>query len=154
MRLFLERWRKKYKKSVKHYFVTELGGNYTERIHLHGIMWTTKEQVKDIQKIWGYGYVHIGIDVSEKTVNYITKYMNKTDEKHKNYKGIILTSPGIGKNYINRQDSKLNKYKENGKTNKQHNQNRHKKQHKDKPQKPMYNPNKEQLQQNKVFLLT
>ena len=34
------------------------------------------------------------------------------------------------------------------------NQNRHKKQHKDKPQKPMYNPNKEQLKQNKVFLLT
>ena len=32
--------------------------------------------------------------------------------------------------------------------NKQHNQNRHKKQHKDKPQKPIYNPNKEQLQQN------
>ena len=31
--------------------------------------------------------------------------------------------------------------------NRQHNQNRHKKQHKDKPQKPMYNPNKEQLQE-------
>ena len=34
VRRFLERWRKKYKKSVKHWFVTELGGKFTERIHL------------------------------------------------------------------------------------------------------------------------
>ena len=34
MRLFLERWRKKHKKSVKHWFVTELGREGTERIHM------------------------------------------------------------------------------------------------------------------------
>jgi hypothetical protein len=36
VRRFLERWRKKYKKSVRHWLVTELGHTGTERIHLHG----------------------------------------------------------------------------------------------------------------------
>ena len=39
-RLFLERWRKKHKKSVKHWLVTELGNAGTENMHLHGIIWT------------------------------------------------------------------------------------------------------------------
>ena len=42
MREFLERWRKKYKKSIKHWFTTELGHEGTERIHMHGIIWTDK----------------------------------------------------------------------------------------------------------------
>ena len=35
VRRFLERWRKKYKKSVKHFLITELGHNGTERIHIY-----------------------------------------------------------------------------------------------------------------------
>ena len=38
-RLFLERHRKKYKKSLRHWLITELGNNGTENIHLHGILW-------------------------------------------------------------------------------------------------------------------
>lgn len=115
-RRFLERWRKKYKKSVKHWLVTELGGNGTENIHMHGIIWTN-ESSKTIEKIWKYGYTWIGDKnnggyVSEKTINYVVKYVNKTDQKHKEYNSKILTSAGIGKNYINRADAKLNKYKE------------------------------------------
>ena len=53
-RRFLERWRKKYKKSVKHWLITELGQTNTERIHLHGILFT-KETKEEIQKIWKYG---------------------------------------------------------------------------------------------------
>ena len=49
VRYFLERWRKKRKKSVKHWLVTELGHNGTERIHLHGIIWTAEKN--DIKKI-------------------------------------------------------------------------------------------------------
>ncbi len=41
-RRFLERWRKKYKKSVRHWLVTELGQTKTERIHLHGFIFTDK----------------------------------------------------------------------------------------------------------------
>lgn len=57
-RLFLERWRKKYKKSVKHWLVTELGHNGTERIHMHGIIWTKNKE--EIERIWKYGIVWIG----------------------------------------------------------------------------------------------
>ena len=35
----LERVRKLTGKSVKHWFITELGHEKTERLHLHGIVW-------------------------------------------------------------------------------------------------------------------
>ena len=53
-RHFLERWRKEYKKSVKHWLVTELGHTGTERLHIHGILWT-EENNKTISKIWKNG---------------------------------------------------------------------------------------------------
>jgi hypothetical protein len=116
VRRFLERWRKKYKKSVKHWLVTELGGNGTENIHLHGILWTN-ESAETINKIWKYGFTWVGDKnnggyVNEKTINYVTKYVTKTDAKHKEYNSKILCSAGIGKNYINRYDAKQNKYNE------------------------------------------
>jgi len=114
VRRFLERWRKKYKKSVRHWLVTELGSNGTENIHLHGIIFTN-ETAETINKIWQYGYTWIGDKstggyVNEKTINYIVKYINKVDTKHKEYNSKILTSAGIGKNYTNRKDSQKNKY--------------------------------------------
>lgn len=115
IRLFLERWRSQYKKSVKHWFVTELGQNNTERLHLHGFLWTNKN-LKTIEKIWKYGNVFIGDFVNEISINYMIKYVNKIDPKHKYYTPIILTSPGIGKGYLDRHDSTLNKFK-NDKTN-------------------------------------
>lgn len=108
VRRYFERWRKKYKKSCKHWLVTELGTTRTERIHLHGIMWT--DEVEDIKKIWKYGNVWIGDYVSEKTINYIVKYISKGDKVHKEYKSKILTSAGIGKGYINRFDGKSHVY--------------------------------------------
>ena len=39
IRLWLERIRKKTGKSIKHWCITELGGNATERMHIHGILW-------------------------------------------------------------------------------------------------------------------
>lgn len=114
--LFRERWRKKYKKSIRHWLVTELGHNGTENIHLHGILWTDKTE--DIEKIWQYGYVWKGKIVegqiinyvNEQTVNYITKYINKVDFDHKYYKSKVLTSAGIGGGYMKREDKRLNKY--------------------------------------------
>ncbi len=114
MRRFLERWRKKYKKSIKHWFVTEIGGNYTERIHLHGILFTN-EKKETIEKIWKYGHIVIGNGkehyVNEQTINYIVKYINKPDKIHKEYNSKILTSAGIGKKYLERKDANKNKYK-------------------------------------------
>lgn len=126
LRRFLERWRKKYKKSLRHWMVTELGQTRTERIHMHGIMWT--DEVEEISRIWKYGYITNGSEkwnngkmiwagenyVNEQTVNYIIKYVNKADETHKEYKSKVLTSPGIGKNYMDRHDSRNNKYNEMG----------------------------------------
>lgn len=108
-RRFLERWRKKYKKSVRHWLVTELGHQGTENIHLHGIIWT--DETKDeIEKHWQYGMIWAGTFVNEKTINYIIKYIHKTDEQHKYYKSKVLTTAGIGAGYLTRQDSKLNRY--------------------------------------------
>jgi hypothetical protein len=108
VRRFLERWRKQYGKSIRHWLCTELGHNGTERIHLHGIIFTDKPSM--IEKIWQYGYVYIGQYVNEKTINYIVKYITKIDKDHKGYKAKILTSAGIGSNYLTRTDSKNNKY--------------------------------------------
>ena len=115
VRRFLERWRKKHKKSVKHWLITELGHGKTEHVHIHGIIWTN-EKNEEIQKHWKYGNATIGNGkinfVNEQTVNYITKYVTKTDDKHEEYKPIILTSKGIGKGYIEREKNK-HKYKKN-----------------------------------------
>lgn len=116
IRKFLERWRKDNKRSVKHWVVTELGQNNTERLHIHGIIFTTRT-LDYIREKWKYGNVNKRDKdwrdnyCTERTVNYIVKYINKTDVIHKYYKPIVLTSPGIGKNYLNRYDSKLNKFK-------------------------------------------
>ena len=110
MRLWLERIRKKTGKSIKHWCITELGGNATERIHIHGILWG--EDIASItRETWDYGFIYIGKYVNEKTINYITKYMYKKDEKHPNFTGKVLCSSGIGKEYLNRTDSINNKYK-------------------------------------------
>ena len=109
MRRFLERWRKKYGKSLRHWMVTELGHNGTENIHLHGIIWTT--ETKDtIAEIWQYGFIWIGQYVNERTINYITKYVTKLDEKHKTYESKVLTSPGIGENFTNTYNATLNEF--------------------------------------------
>lgn len=110
VRLFLERWRKSYKKSLKHWLITEKGHENTKRIHLHGIIFT--KNIEAIKKHWKYGWVYIGEYVNEKTISYITKYVTKIDEQNKWFTGKILTSPGIGANYINRPDSKNNRYQE------------------------------------------
>lgn len=115
VRRFLERWRKSEKKSVKHWFISELGGQNYEKIHLHGFIWTDKNN-DFIREKWKYGFVWMhnenGGYINEKTINYITKYVTKTDEKHKNYNSKILCSNGIGKGYLNRTDKERNKYRQ------------------------------------------
>ncbi|SHF29354.1 rolling circle replication-associated protein [Dysgonomonas macrotermitis] len=112
VRLFLERYRKKYKKSLRHWLVTELGSNNTERIHLHGIIYCVTGDT--IEKYWQYGNVWIGDYVNQKTINYIVKYMYKNDGKHKGYVPKVLCSPGIGSLYtrsVNYQNMVINKSK-------------------------------------------
>lgn len=111
LRHALERYRKDFKKSIKHWFVTELGHEGTERIHMHGLLFTDTElefeKIKRMDqgwqvkwKYWKYGFVFLGDWVNAQSVNYLVKYMNKVDEDHKDYKSQVLASPGIGRRYI------------------------------------------------------
>lgn len=109
VRYFLELWRKNNKTSVRHWLITELGQNNTERIHLHGII--DSRDIEQIKNTWKWGEVHTGTFVNEKTINYIIKYVTKVDSKHKNFVPKILCSKGLGSSYLNRYDSNLNKFK-------------------------------------------
>lgn len=134
VRHFLERWRKKYGKSLRHWLVTELGHKGTENLHLHGIVWMPTDWVEtwtyfmdEVEKIWNYGYTWkykiernkiTGITqknnyVSDVTISYCVKYVSKIDNDHKAYKSQILTSPGIGNGYTKNGlgDWTRNKYK-------------------------------------------
>lgn len=109
VRLMLERIRKKTGKSIKHWFITELGHEKTERLHLHGIVWGIgTDQL--ISEKWNYGFVYTGNFVNEATINYITKYMTKADIDHPNFVGKVLCSKGIGAGYTKREDAKNHKY--------------------------------------------
>lgn len=120
VRRFLERWRKEYGKSLRHWLVTELGQKNTEHLHLHGIVWTN-EPIEKVEQHWQYGWVWKGQRqehtnklknyVNGQTVNYIVKYVHKMDAKHPEYKSLILTSPGIGGDYVKTYNSRLNNFK-------------------------------------------
>lgn len=111
LRHSLERYRKDTKKSYRHWFITELGHEGTERIHMHGIIFMhEKQEFKIIErknngimadwKYWKYGHIFVGDYVNERSVNYVVKYMNKIDTDHKTFVGQILCSPGIGRRFI------------------------------------------------------
>lgn len=106
---FLNRWKRKYKKSVKHWLITELGHKGTERLHLHGIMFTELSK-EEIEERWGYGIVHVGYSMNEKVVGYIVKYITKVDKDHKNYRPKMFPSPGIGAGWL-KKDRSYHKYK-------------------------------------------
>ena len=99
---FRERWRKKTKKSPRHWLVTELGDK-NGRIHMHGIVYGSKEM---IEEKWMYGFVDVKEHVNDVSINYITKYITKIDVKHKEYRPKICTSAGIGAGYIEKSRGK------------------------------------------------
>ena len=110
VRHMLERWRKTYKTSLKHWLITELGHEGTERIHLHGILFTDEllefsdmdENNLRVWNYWKYGAIYVGDYVNQKTINYISKYITKIDNDHKGFIGQILASPGIGREFIDK----------------------------------------------------
>lgn len=96
---FALRWKKKFGRRPRRWLITELGGQYTERLHLHGILFE-KISKEDLEALWKYGHIWIGDYCNEGSIHYIVKYMQKVDKVHKYYKGKVFTSPGIGRNYI------------------------------------------------------
>lgn len=112
VRLFLERWRKKYGKSLRHWLITELGHENTERIHLHGIVFPEQPLTnEELTKLWSYGRTDTGKYCNAQTINYIVKYVTKIDNDHKDYKPSIICSSGIGESYVlNEFNKKLHKF--------------------------------------------
>lgn len=116
VKLFGKRWIKKYNESIKHWLVTELGhgkraefNKSTERLHLHGFLWTTK-RASEIEETWGYGWVDTGEYVNDKSVGYCVKYVSKVDAAHPGFTSKVFASKGLGKSWLNRYDARLNKF--------------------------------------------
>lgn len=117
VRRFLERYRKKYKKSLKHFLIPEMGQESSERIHLHGIIFSNKElSLEELSKFWKYGRADIGEYCNLRTINYIVKYITKVDIKHKYFNPKILCSPGLGKDFMKQYNIKQTYKYEKGKT--------------------------------------
>ena len=113
IRYWSEGIRHKYGKQPRRWLITERGGNETERVHIHGIIFTDLDN-DIILNSWKYGIADDGRStgragwVNEQTINYITKYVFKTDSKHIDFKGRIFASAGIGKAYL---QDELNRYR-------------------------------------------
>lgn len=107
-RLFFERIRKRTKKSVRHWAVTEVGEE-KGRVHIHMICVSPKLDKWHLTNIlwdgWTAGYKYYGKYCNGKTVNYITKYMLKENEADKDFRPRILTSKGIGESYCYKKSS-------------------------------------------------
>lgn len=108
VRRFLERYRKKYGKSLRHWFITELGHENTERIHLHGIIFPPQEMTNDeLASLWKYGRTDNGRYCNIQTINYIVKYVTKIDKDHKTFQPVILCSAGLGASFCNTLAAKM-----------------------------------------------
>ncbi len=114
IRKFLERYRKKYKISCRHWIVTELG-DITNRLHFHGILFDCKLSFdkikpyikrqnldytnKHLAKMWKYGHVYVGY-CSFQTASYIVKYITKAQyDDGIFFKPKVYCSPGIGEKF-------------------------------------------------------
>lgn len=105
VRNFTERWRDKFGKTIKHWLITELGHVNTERLHLHGILWTTEDN-DEIEARWGYGKTEVGYSMNQKVVNYVVKYITKEDKDHPGYMGKMLASKKLGYAWLESEEAK------------------------------------------------
>lgn len=122
IRLFRDRFRKSAISDLSelHYFLLpELGHQHedritTERLHLHGIIWLnnqlpeiyTDRYVKPrtvgstLSQIWLYGNIYFGHNISNRAINYITKYMLKKDNDHPDFNPNPYHSRYLGDNFL------------------------------------------------------
>lgn len=95
VRRFLERIRKVTKKSVRHWFITELGER-TGRLHLHGFLFNFSLPVARLADFWKYGFVSVS-SISHRRISYAVKYSLKPSTFV--FKPQVFCSPGLGKVY-------------------------------------------------------
>lgn len=99
VRLFLDRVRKKFGKSVRHWIVSEFG-TLNGRLHYHGILFNAPLGLDTtlLSQLWSYGFIYLGY-CDERTAKYITKYVTKSINNGKKPPRII-SSKGIGEGYL------------------------------------------------------
>lgn len=95
MRDFLESIRHATGKSVRHWFVTELGEDH-DRLHFHGIVFDCKLTFNEFRSHWKFGFSWLGY-CTDRTIFYIVKYILKPQFNHKPR---VYCTRGIGKGYI------------------------------------------------------
>lgn len=117
IRLFRDRFRKSAFSDLSelHYFlIPELGHQNTQRLHLHGIIWINQQLPEiytdryvrprtdgsTLSKIWLYGNIYFGHNVSNKAINYITKYMLKKDNNHPDFNPNPYHTRFLGDNFL------------------------------------------------------
>jgi len=85
---------------IKYYCVGEYGSK-TRRPHYHGIYFNIHP--KTLQHIakdgWDKGNVHVG-SVTDKSINYVTKYIIDRDYEHEDQKPFSMMSKGLGESYL------------------------------------------------------
>lgn len=110
VRRFLERVRKKYGSSIRHFLVTERGEDFN-RLHFHGFFFDTKFPVSETYNLWYYGFVQVSPVLDSQSplsqkISYCTSYVTKGKKGkldliivHEDFP-IVLVSPGLGKSYL------------------------------------------------------
>lgn len=86
-------------KSLKHWFINELGHEGTERIHLHGFVWG-KGAIEEVKKKWTFGYIFDSGVPQGGAIKYCVKYTYKFDEAHPEFKQKVFASKGIGRKWL------------------------------------------------------
>lgn len=101
VRLFLDRVRKTYGKTIRHWIVPEFG-SLRGRLHYHGLLFG----VGDINigyrldSLWRYGFIYVGY-ANDKTARYITKYVTKSlSRPYGKDLPRIISSKGVGASYL------------------------------------------------------
>lgn len=110
----MKKWREKINKrrhkAIKRFTITEKGTQGTQRIHIHGIIWTKdRKEAEEVVRLWEYGRTDIGNRCDEGTAKYITKYLLKEDNNE--FESIIMCSPGIGKGYLTKTNKEKHKFR-------------------------------------------
>ena len=117
IRLFRDRFRKSAISDLSelHYFlIPELGHQNTQRLHLHGIIWLNNQlpeiytdryvmprsKGSTLSQIWLYGNIYFGHNVSNRAINYITKYITKKDNDHPDFNPNPYHSHYLGDNFL------------------------------------------------------
>lgn len=100
IRRFLERVRKHYGVSVRHWIISEYGER-SLRFHYHGLFFDIPFHRNKLLKLWQYGYIVIN-SITPRRITYITQYVNKNLKNSRfpledpRYKQKIWCSKGLG----------------------------------------------------------